>query len=278
MDDGSIDGTGDMVLKEFRSVRLERSEESLGYIKQRNRAAQLASAPIIFSLDDDAVFSSPRVIEQILSQFGSNRVGAVAIPYVDVNRNQIMHQSAPDDSSVWVTDRFVGTAHAVRRDVCLKLGGYREMLIHQGEEGDFCIRMLDAGYVVRLGSSDPIHHFESPKRDLSRMDFYGRRNDILFAWHNVPMPYLPVHLAATTLNGFAYAVTRAEHPFRMLSGIMNGYRDCVRNWSNRRPVPASIYRLHRRLKKKGPLRLEEIDRHLPPVQPAQRNQAVIAVE
>ena len=95
------------------------------------------------------------------------------------------------------------------------------------------------------------------------MDFYGRRNDILFVWQNVPMPYLPIHLAATTLNGFAHAATRAKHPFRMLSGIMNGYRDCARHWSKRRPVRASVYRLHRQLKKKGPLQLQEIESNLP---------------
>ncbi len=83
-------------------------------------------------------------------------------------------QSPPNTSGTWITDTFIGTAHALRRDIFLKLGGYRDHLVHQGEESDFCIRMLDAGYLVRLGRSDPINHWESPKRDLRRMDFYGR--------------------------------------------------------------------------------------------------------
>ena len=84
----------------------------------------------------------------------------------------VVRQRAPDPSAVWVTDRFIGTAHAVRRDVFLACGGYREFLVHQGEEGDFCIRMLAGGHHVRLGNSDPIHHFESPRRDFRRMDYY----------------------------------------------------------------------------------------------------------
>ena len=82
-----------------------------------------------------------------------------------------------------VVHAFVGAAHAVRRDVFLKVGGYREHFFFMGEEGDLCLRMMQAGYVTRLGRADPIYHLESSRRDLSRAGFSGRRNDILFAWH-----------------------------------------------------------------------------------------------
>ena len=61
--------------------------------------------------------------------------------------------------------------------------------MHQGEESDLCIRMLAAGYVVRLGSSDPIHHFESPKRSFSRMDHFGsaKRRTVCLAERAVPV-------------------------------------------------------------------------------------------
>ena len=108
-------------------------------------------------------------------------------------------------------------------------------MFHQGEESDLSIRMLEAGYLTRLGSADPIHHMESPRRDLRRMDYYGRRNDILFAWHNVPMPYFPIHLLGTTLNGFASAV-RARRFQKMLEGMARGYVDCFRWRTKRRPV------------------------------------------
>src|SRR5262245_42832098 len=47
IDDGSTDGTSDMVVAEFSQVRLERTIVSLGYIAQRNRAAQMSSADVI---------------------------------------------------------------------------------------------------------------------------------------------------------------------------------------------------------------------------------------
>src|SRR5262249_44594549 len=64
MDDGSSDGTSDMVRAEFPEIELRRSSESEGYIRQRNRAARIATTAFLVSLDDDAVFSTPDVVEQ----------------------------------------------------------------------------------------------------------------------------------------------------------------------------------------------------------------------
>jgi GT2 family glycosyltransferase len=146
----------------------------------------------------------------------------------------------------------------LRRDVFLKLGGYREELVHQGEERDYCIRLLDAGFCVRLGNAEPIFHYESSRRDFRRMDFFGRRNDILFAWHNVPLVRLPLHLVATTMNGL-HTGLKTGRLLRMLHGIAAGYRDSISSYRVRNPVSSPIYFLNRRLKKRGPLSLESVE-------------------
>lgn len=265
IDDGSTDGTSEMVRAEFPTVRVERSELSHGLIVQRNRAAELAGdADVIFSIDDDAAFSTPNVVAQTLADFdGDPRVGAVAIPFINVNGDNVLHQRAPDGPGVLVAGEYIGTAHAVRRDVFRQLGGYRERLIHQGEERDFCIRLLAAGRVVRLGRADPIHHFESPRRDTRRMDLHGRRNDVLFAWHNVPARSLPAHLLGTTVNGVRIGV-RLRRPLRMVRGLIWGYRSILSEWSDRRPVSSAAYELSRRLRR-GPLPLSAIEHQLPPL-------------
>ena len=162
-------------------------------------------------------------------------------------------------------DSFIGTAHALRKDLFLRLGGYREHLRSPRGGEISAIRMLEAGYVVRLGSADPIHHLDSPRRDFGRMDYYGRRNDILFAWHNVPMPYFPIHLLGTTLNGFASAI-RVRRFQKMLEGMARGYADCFQWWTDRCAVPRKVYRLHRLLRKQGPQRLLDIEPILPQLQ------------
>ena len=100
------------------------------------------------------------------------------------------------------------------------------------------------------------------KRDMSRMDYYGRRNDVLFTTLNVPMPWLPAHLAMTLLNGVRWAFRARRFRF-MFRGMMSGLLDAVRLRKLRAPVPAGIYRLQRLLKKEGPLRLAEIEPLLP---------------
>lgn len=263
VDDGSRDGTADLIRTEFPRVRVIRHETPQGYIASRNEGARLATGEILFSIDDDAEFSSPFVVEQTLQDFHDPRIGAVAIPFIEPHKQNAVLQHAPDAETAWVTDSYVGTAHALRRDLFLSLGGYRTHLVHQGEERDLSIRMLDRGRVVRLGTSDLIRHHESPKRDRRRMDYYGRRNDILFAWENVPLPWLPLHCGGTTLNGLRAGLVRGGLP-AMLRGIAGGYGSCLRYWSERAPVAAATYHLARRLRKEGPLRLDEIESSLRP--------------
>lgn len=263
IDDGSADGTAEAVVREFPSVHLHRSEKSLGYIVQRNRGATLTDSPIIFSMDDDALFSTATVVEQTLREFDHPRVGAVAIPFADVNRSPTVHQRAPQPDGVFVSYSFIGTAHALRRELFLALGGYCEMLVHQGEEEDYCTRLLNAGYVTRCGTADPIHHFESPRRSWTRMDYYGARNKILYAWHNVPFPYVMGHLGATSARTLAYNLQPRRLVTR-LRGVLAGYGlACSGKWK-RRPISSTIYRLSRELQRRGAIPLNEIEPLLPP--------------
>ena len=258
VDDGSSDGTAAMIREEYPCVRLHREETSAGLIVRRNQAAQLANGSIIFSIDDDAEFSTPYVVEQTLDDFTDPCIGAVAIPYVDVQKGPTIKQQAPDDERVFCTAAYRGTAHALRRDVFLQLGGYREHYVHQGEEMDYCIRMLDAGYAVRLGTADVIHHHESPHRSFERMDYYGRRNEILFHWQNTPQPYLPVYLATGIVNTIRTALPRGRYE-HFLRGMGAGYRDCFTYRDKRDPVEEATFDLYQKLRRKGPMLLSEVD-------------------
>lgn len=263
MDDGSSSETEQVVRKHFPKVQYHRIATNRGPAFQRNRGIELAKAPIVFAIDDDAVFASSRTVEQSLLDFDHTRVGAVAVPYINIRVDNIIRQRAGERTEVEIVDAFVGAAHAVRRDVFLEIGGYDEDFFYMGEEADLCLRMLAAGHVVRLGRADPVEHHESPRRSYARANFYGRRNDVLFACYDVPMPYLPFHLVGTILNGLRAAATRAEHPWLMLLGTLNGCAMCVRSFRKRRPVSRKVYKLHRHLRKDGPVLLSKIEHELP---------------
>lgn len=258
-DDGSTDGTAELVHREFPEVRLHRFEQSGGCVSRRNFLASVACAPVVFSMDDDAEFSGSQIVEVSRRGFANPRVGAVAIPYIDVREDPaLVKQCMPPEGGPYVVASYRGTAHAIRRDIFLALGGYRASVEHQGEEGDYCIRMLEAGFVVAGFDTDPIMHYESPRRDFRRVDVYGRRNDVLFAWWNVPMPFLPLHLTGTVLNGVRFGI-RHGRLAPMLRGIWQGCADAVGLEERRKPVHVRTYRLHRYLKKRGPVALSSIE-------------------
>lgn len=246
IDDGSTDGTTAMVRAEFPGVQVVQHTKSRGLITRRNEGTRLASGAVVFSIDDDATFSTPDTVQTTLADFACERVGAVAIPYVDVRTGPEVLQAPPDGQAVYATGQFRGTAYAVRRHVFIATNGYRDYLIHQGEEGDFCIRMLAAGYVVRLGRAAPIHHLESPKRDFRRMDFYGVRNAVLFAWQNVPAPFVLLHLPVVVFRCLVHTFNPGRLRTR-IAGVLDGFRLCAS--VPREPVPASTYRLWRTLAK-----------------------------
>jgi hypothetical protein len=79
------------------------------------------------------------------------------------------------------------------------------------------------------------------------MDFYGRRNDVLFHWQNTPMPDLLWQLPMTIAGGLlcAYRVKRWR---KMLEGIGAGFCAILAG-VERKPVPKSILALHKNLKR-----------------------------
>ena len=260
LDDGSADGTAEAIRAEYPTVRVERFDSSEGYIVRRNQGARVASGQILVSIDDDAEMPSDDVVAATIAEFDHPQVGAVAIPYVDVPDPSVL-QRAPATDGVHLIHRFRGTAYAVRRDLFLDLGGFRPMLFHQAEEADFSLRLLASGHVVRLGRAEPIRHYVSPKRDLHRTWFYECRNDVLFAWHNVPMPDLPIQLVKTTLH-MLWLGRRVRRIRLFARGLVAGYRGALRDRGSRQPVDRDAWRLYVSLGKR-PLTLEDVRAQLP---------------
>jgi GT2 family glycosyltransferase len=267
MDDGSTDGTGVFVAENFPTVHYQRSEVSIGPTGQRNRGADAATAPFIVTLDDDCVFSSPQTLERTLSLFDHPRVGAVTIPFVNVLQDAVLRSSAPQPRGIWTSYHYFGGMIAFRRDAYRAVGGCRQYLFMHVEEPDLATRLLNAGYVIRLGTQRGIDHYESPVRDRPRLDVLGPRNHVLYTWYNVPMPYFPLHLAGTTFNTLRHGVKHRTLR-RVLRGLMRGYGGIVHEMTRRHAVSANTYRLIQMLKTKDAVLLEEIEPRMNPLSDA----------
>lgn len=264
VDDGSSDGSPEVVEREFPQVRLLRTPHSIGYIRQRNRAAREARAQILVSIDDDCEFTAPDTVARALAGFSHERVAAVTMPFVQSRRTDEVLRRAPSPDGTWVTSIFPGGAHAFRRDAFEAVGGYRESLEHILEDHELSMRLLTRGYVVRLGYNDsPIVHHESSVRDPRRDVTYIARNHTVIAFLYVPFPYVLERLGRVL--GYAlWNATRWCVPRQAAAGVRGALREIARTPRDRRPLSRALYREFRRMQT-GYASLEEIEPLLPPL-------------
>jgi glycosyltransferase involved in cell wall biosynthesis len=266
MDDASTDGTESVVRQNYPQVRYHREDKSKGPTFQRNKAAAMTRASVLVTIDDDCVLNSPQTLQQALEAFDHPRVAGVTLPFINVLKDSVVRTAAPKDGSILATLDYFGGMVALRRDVYLGVGGYRTFYMIQVEEPDLCIRMMQAGYIVRLGWSEPLKHLESPLRDTPRRDRQGARNHLLYLHYNVPWPYYPFRVAGTSLALFIHGI-KYRVPMRVLRGIFAGYGAMAHEISARKPVSSAVYHLSTLLRRRHGVPLQEIESMLPPMKP-----------
>ena len=266
LDDASTDDTVATIRKEFPNVTVIESPTSRGPCVLRNLGAARATGEFLVTLDDDCEFSAPDTLRQTIALFDHPRIAAVTIPFINVlQHDRRVRTAAPDAGGVWAASTYYGGMVVLRRDVYQRVGGYCERLFMHMEEPDLTTRLLGHGYIVRLGTAPPIAHHESPVRNSLRLHVLGARNNILYAWNNVPMPQLLVHLAGTTALHLKRMLRGGRHWWRVIKGLLQGYAAIPFAGADRRPVSRQVYCLYRRMAKSGPVRLDEIEPTLPPL-------------
>ena len=255
-DDGSEDGTFDFVKNTYPQCILHRENNSLGLIDARTKAATLVKGDIIFSIDDDACFSDEDTIINFLPYFNQPKVADVSIPYIDIYQSSKIRQKGIGTiDDLYICPQYKGTAHALRRDIFLKLGGYRKNLVRQEEETDYAIRLYKNDFLIRLGNCKPILHHESPKRNLDIIAFYSARNNIILAWIYSPilfiLPYCINLVIELALWGFKRNCLKA-----IFSGLNNSFFMILRMQLKREPLTNHIFLQYRLLRKYGYKKIE----------------------
>lgn len=172
-------------------VRIIHDASSPGYIVGRNRLMREAAAPLVLLLDDDTRVLSSASVERAMSVLERDpEAGAVAFAQAEADGRPwpaAMQPARIDYPSV--VPSFIGFAHLLRRDVFLRLGGYRESFVFYGEEKDYCLRLLDSGHRTVYLPDALISHLPDPTgRSLTRYLRFVSRNDCLNALYNDPFP------------------------------------------------------------------------------------------
>jgi len=257
MDDASIDGTAQALEVEFEGIRIERSDTPEGPTALRNRAMDLATSDYVVMLDDDAYFESPHTTRQALAAFTDDRIGAVALPYINLRRETHVRFEAPAGPGGWVSSVFGAGACVFRRDAFRAAGGYQENLFYQGEEGELALRLLENGYVVCLVAADRMVHWDAEPVKTPTRQFYNVRNEVLLTYQSVPTRYLVPRLVTVVLHQLLVGVRE-----RRVRATFAGIRAAAARTGNegwqRRPVSAPVHRLYRRLRRRGPLPIADV--------------------
>jgi len=221
-----------------RGLKKLRSVESLA----RHDALEFESVPGFRArpLDDDTRLLSLESVESAIRVMRSDaRAGAVAFAQAESDGRPWPERMQPSPvRAPSVVSSFIGFAHLVRRAVFLELSGYRESFEFYGEEKDFCLRLIDAGYqTIYLPQALVAHVVDGASRDRRRYLRCVSRNDCLNTLYNDPLWRLVWMLPARFALYFRMRRTwKIDDPW----GGAWLARDLVsripRVWKERRPV------------------------------------------
>jgi len=189
-DDGSAPAASGVTGSPALPVRFIRAESAPGYIVGRNRLVAEAQGAFVLLLDDDTRLLSLESVESAIRVMRSDaRAAAVAFAQAEGDGRPWPEQMQPSPvREPAVVPSFIGFAHLVRRAVFLELSGYRESFEFYGEEKDFCLRLIDAGYqTIYLPQALVAHVVDGATRDRRRYLRCVSRNDCLNTLYNDPL-------------------------------------------------------------------------------------------
>ena len=175
---------------DVRGLRFIRADPPTGYIAGRNTLVDRATSDAVLLLDDDALLLDAHAVEaglKVLSE--DERIAAVAFAQAEQDGTRWPEPMQPARASAAaLVPSFFGFAHLLRRDIFVRLGGYRARFEFYGEEKDYALRLLEAGYsVVYLPDALVAHAPDPAGRDTRRYLRFVTRNDCLNALYNEPL-------------------------------------------------------------------------------------------
>ena len=184
------------------------------------------------------------------------------IPFINIHKDtDLVLTVAPDEAQTYASFEYYGGMVALRRDIFLELGGYRPFYFYMNEEGDYSVRLLNAGYYIKAGTAPPIDHHESPIRASKRRNQLGTRNQMLFAWYNIPFPQMLPQMVGSGLKASAH-LCNLGHPDQAVRGFVKGWLAVGHELNQREPVSPQCYKLSREIRRREYVPFSEIEARL----------------
>lgn len=170
----STDGTAEVLAAiEHPCKRLSCPVANLSM--SRNIGIRAAAGEVLAFIDDDAI-PEPTWLEEALPEFADPEVAGVgglvfdntglAYQYTYSSADRLGHaehsSKQPFDSlcfpGTWRFPYLQGTNAIMRRDALAEIGLFDEEYEYYLDETDVCLRLIDAGFVLRQLHGAPVHH------------------------------------------------------------------------------------------------------------------------
>lgn len=177
----STDGTDELLAGWSGLIKVAACPER-NLSASRNIGIALAAGDVVAFIDDDAV-PEPDWLDALVAGYDDDEVAAVGGPVLDhtgvswqvqrlrSNRygDTIVDRPADLDAgralsvpgAAWFPS-VLGTSSSFRRDRLVGLGGFDEQYEYFLDETDVCVRLVDAGWVVRQVDRGAVHHRHLP--------------------------------------------------------------------------------------------------------------------
>lgn len=206
VDNGSTDGSIELVRERFPSVRLIVNEVNRGYGGAANQAVAACSSPAVLLLNSDTLLA-PGALRALGSHLAAHPRVAIAGPRLHNADGSLQRSTYPFPCAAdtflgesglhllirrvpLLRERFLrtwshrasrpvpwvlGAALAIRRSAFESVGGFDEDFFMYGEDVDLCRRMHDGGYevhfapvttVTHLGGASTAKHDAAMRREL----------------------------------------------------------------------------------------------------------------
>ena len=159
VDNGSQDGTAEMVQAEFPRVRLVAMRENVGFGRAVNAGVRAGSGEAVVLVNNDVIVE-PGFVDAITAPLGDPRVGMVAGLTVIPDSGEVDAFGIELDVTLAAYNRGrmgeprgrlampSGGAAAYRRRAFEAVGGFDERLFAYGEDVDLGLRLSAAGWRV----------------------------------------------------------------------------------------------------------------------------------
>lgn len=163
-DNGSTDGTEQMLKEKFPSTIHLNNKKNLGFSKANNKGIQKAQGRYVLILNDDTYIRSDAFTAMIRFMDKSPEVGICGPKLLYPNGN-IQEQGSIFSKKHWASKfavdvQFViGACLLIRKEVISKIGSFDENLFFYNDDLDLCLRAKKAGYKVAYFPIPEVYHY-----------------------------------------------------------------------------------------------------------------------